>query len=86
MAEPGHDHHRPVEHAQAKDGALDPVCGMTVDPATAKHRAEHGGGRRYAGRIARGTVRVGDEVIAQVQSIAPDATWEASFWIKPTGF
>ncbi|HMS61817.1 MAG TPA: GTP-binding protein [Solirubrobacteraceae bacterium] len=25
---------------------------------------EHGGGRRYAGRIARGTVAVGDEVIA----------------------
>ncbi len=25
---------------------------------------EHGGGRRYAGRIARGTVRVGDEVVA----------------------
>src|SRR5262245_56280123 len=23
--------------------ALDPVCGMKVDPATAKHRAEHGG-------------------------------------------
>ena len=25
---------------------------------------EHGGGRRYAGRIARGTVRVGDELVA----------------------
>ena len=25
---------------------------------------EHGGGRRYAGRIARGTVTVGDEVVA----------------------
>ena len=23
--------------------ASDPVCGMTVDPATAKHKAEHGG-------------------------------------------
>ena len=25
------------------DGVLDVVCGMTVDPATAKHRAEHAG-------------------------------------------
>jgi len=26
---------------------LDPVCGMTVDPATAKHRSEHGGKTYY---------------------------------------
>src|SRR5689334_17857507 len=25
----------------------DPVCGMTVDPRTAKHRAEHGGKTYY---------------------------------------
>jgi len=25
------------------DSATDPVCGMTVDPATSKHRSEHGG-------------------------------------------
>jgi Cu+-exporting ATPase len=25
---------------------IDPVCGMTVDPATARHRAEHAG-REY---------------------------------------
>ncbi len=31
-----HHHH---DHTPAKDGVLDPVCGMTVDPATAKHRA-----------------------------------------------
>jgi Cu+-exporting ATPase len=39
-----HDHH---EHHQAaaKDGAnvLDPVCGMTVDPATSRHRFAHQG-------------------------------------------
>ncbi|MDY7092803.1 MAG: heavy metal translocating P-type ATPase [Acidobacteriota bacterium] len=28
-------------------GVLDPVCGMTVDPATAEHRAEHGGETYY---------------------------------------
>ncbi|HXZ17059.1 MAG TPA: heavy metal translocating P-type ATPase, partial [Roseiarcus sp.] len=27
--------------------ATDPVCGMTVDPATAKHRADHGGETVY---------------------------------------
>jgi P-type Cu+ transporter len=40
----GHGHH---EHRQppAADGAkvLDPVCGMTVDPATSKHRFEYQG-------------------------------------------
>ena len=34
-----HAHH----HAPAEGGTLDPVCGMTVDPHTAKHRAEHQG-------------------------------------------
>ena len=28
-------------------GALDPVCGMTVDPATAKFSTEHEGTRYY---------------------------------------
>jgi Cu+-exporting ATPase len=35
MSETGHHH----DHA----ATTDPVCGMTVDPATAKHRAEHHG-------------------------------------------
>ena len=30
-------------HAPAPATTTDPVCGMTVDPATSKHRAEHGG-------------------------------------------
>src|ERR1700722_16292964 len=35
-----HKHHL----AEAERGlAKDPVCGMSVDPATAKHGAEHGG-------------------------------------------
>lgn len=37
----------PARHAEAADAAsskaTDPVCGMTVDPATAKHRIEHDG-------------------------------------------
>src|SRR5262245_14895900 len=51
-----HTHHR-AEHAHhaescghgggAAPAAKDPVCGMTVDPATAKHRAEHAGRTYY---------------------------------------
>ena len=36
----GHGHHH---HGPAKQGVLDPVCGMTVDPATSKHRFDHDG-------------------------------------------
>lgn len=39
MSDSAAHHHDHDHHAPAKDGALDPVCGMTVDPATAKHRA-----------------------------------------------
>jgi len=42
-----HDHHGHGGHdhgSTADDGrVLDPVCGMRVDPATSKHRAEHAG-------------------------------------------
>src|SRR5262249_22278630 len=36
----GHGHHH---HAAPKAGVRDPVCGMTVDPATSKNRFEHRG-------------------------------------------
>jgi Cu+-exporting ATPase len=39
-----HSHHRP---APAEGGALDPVCGMSVDPHTAKHQAAHHGHPYY---------------------------------------
>ncbi len=39
----GHHHH----HDKAPEGVTDPVCGMTVDPHTAKHRAEHRGHTYY---------------------------------------
>ena len=38
------DHRHPVA---ATDDARDPVCGMTVDPTTAKHRHEHEGRSYY---------------------------------------
>ena len=39
------DHHH--HHAAAAGGVLDPVCGMTVDPHTAKHRADYRGRTYY---------------------------------------
>ena len=40
-----HNHHH--HDAPAKGGVIDPVCGMTVDPQTAKHRADYGGQTYY---------------------------------------
>jgi Cu+-exporting ATPase len=37
----------PVEQGEATRSVKDPVCGMTVDPHTAKHRREHGGRTYY---------------------------------------
>ncbi|MBR1198938.1 heavy metal translocating P-type ATPase [Bradyrhizobium sp. AUGA SZCCT0240] len=44
----GHDHHAHTDHGHhshqdhhAVAKVLDPVCGMTVDPATSKHRFDH---------------------------------------------
>jgi Cu+-exporting ATPase len=39
-----HSHHA---HGPAEGGVIDPVCGMTVDPHTAKHRHSHKGHPYY---------------------------------------
>ena len=40
--------HRPCPPSCPSRGrVLDPVCGMTVDPKTAKHKAEHNGQSYY---------------------------------------
>jgi Cu+-exporting ATPase len=39
----GHAHHHGHDHGAAATKVLDPVCGMSVDPATSKHRFEHHG-------------------------------------------
>ena len=38
-----HVHTGHSDHADAKAGVRDPVCGMTVDPATSKHRFDYSG-------------------------------------------
>lgn len=46
MTEPAHTHSGCCSHASKPDDggkALDPVCGMTVDPQTTPHHAEHDG-------------------------------------------
>ncbi|MDO8400547.1 MAG: heavy metal translocating P-type ATPase [Bradyrhizobium sp.] len=42
----GHDHAH-QDHAHGSATVRDPVCGMTVDPATAKHRFDHEGKTHY---------------------------------------
>ena len=43
-----HKHHLPTGQANALSVlAKDPVCGMSVDPATARHKAEHGAATYY---------------------------------------
>ena len=39
----GHAHHHTHDHGDTLTKVKDPVCGMTVDPATSKHRFEHHG-------------------------------------------
>ena len=41
-----HDHMQHTDHA-APGLAVDPVCGMSVDPHAAKHKADHGGRPYY---------------------------------------
>jgi len=41
-----HRHHAPAD-AASPGMAQDPVCGMSVDPHTTPHRAEHGGRTFY---------------------------------------
>ncbi len=41
------DHHHHHYGAPAAGGVIDPVCGMAVDPATAKHRADYRGQTYY---------------------------------------
>jgi len=43
----GHDEHHHALGAPTEGGVIDPVCGMTVDPHTAKHRADHKGHPYY---------------------------------------
>ncbi|MFY9294840.1 MAG: heavy metal translocating P-type ATPase [Methylorubrum rhodinum] len=47
QAQHGHSHHHHGPATDAANAVKDPVCGMTVDPHTAKHRAAHNGHPYY---------------------------------------
>jgi P-type Cu+ transporter len=64
-----HGHHQPQVHAAVPAGTVeDPVCGMSVDPHTAKHTASHAG-RPYAFCSARCRERF---VADPARYLAPD--------------
>src|ERR1700694_3493619 len=42
-ADSGHSHDHHHHHAASGAGVVDPVCGMTVDPATSRHRFDYRG-------------------------------------------
>ena len=67
-----HEHHH---HAPAEGSAIDPVCGMTVDPHTAKHRADYRGHPYYfcsAGCKAKFTTDP-QKYLSKVKEAAPVA-------------
>ena len=78
-----HDH----EHEAAAPGAaIDPVCGMSVDPATARHRAEHAGttyffcGARCRERFTAEPARyIGESRPAPAEAAAP----QGALWTCP---
>jgi YHS domain-containing protein len=74
-------HHAPVPPAEVRD----PVCGMPVDPAKAKHRAEHAG-HSYVFCSARCREKFTAEparyVVTSPQGRAPAADGEA-LWTCP---
>jgi Cu+-exporting ATPase len=43
----GHSHHNAASPGDKATGVKDPVCGMTVDPSTAKHQHTHAGQTYY---------------------------------------
>src|SRR3546814_19178390 len=57
------------DHQGAEKGSgstTDPVCGMTVDPATTPHIATHGGVHNYFCRAGRSAERrVGNECVSK---------------------
>ncbi|HXC27473.1 MAG TPA: heavy metal translocating P-type ATPase [Stellaceae bacterium] len=77
------EHHGPHQPDDAAGGEKDPVCGMSVDPATARHRAAHHG-RTYFFCGARCKERfVGEPAkFLAPRPIAPEVTG-AGQWTCP---
>src|SRR5882724_10002300 len=81
-----HGHAAPAAAAHSDAGRVkDPVCGMTVDPATAKHRAEHEGRPYYfccAGCNAKFTAKPAGYLAPQ-PAPAPEKLAEGTVYTCP---
>src|SRR4051812_28136567 len=86
MTDTAHAHHQHHSHEPAAAGLeTDPVCGMSVDPASAPHRAAHAGrtyffcGTRCRERFVAEPERfVGDEPM-----LPPTAAPQGALWTCP---
>ena len=71
----GHDH---TGHSTgAGNDAIDPVCGMTVDKSTAKHRTEHDGKPYFfcgAGCATKFTANPAKYLAPRVAEVVPEGT------------
>ncbi|CAN7508384.1 heavy metal translocating P-type ATPase [Devosia sp. LjRoot3] len=91
----GHDHHHPHARETAQHNAdnpsptsttavKDPVCGMTVDPATAKHKATYHGATYYFCSDGCRSKFMGDPVKYVVTDATPKAEAPAgAIWTCP---
>jgi Cu+-exporting ATPase len=68
-----HDHHH--HHDAAESGIVDPVCGMTVDPRTSKHRSDYRGNTYHFCSIG---CRTKFEATPQRYLEKPEATQQAA--------
>ena len=80
--EPASHSHADHRHALPKRGAAtDPVCGMRVDPATARHRTEHAGqayvfcGARCRDRFTNDPGRYLNPAAAEAEPAPAGASW-----------
>ena len=73
----------------ALDAAHDPVCGMSVDPATARHRAGHAGDSYFfcsaecRERFVADPARYLSEAAAKHEHTAPRAQVDQTLWTCP---
>ena len=85
MTDIAHARHQHHGHEPAPAGLeTDPVCGMSVDPASARHRADHAG-RTYffCGARCRERFVAEPERFAGDRPAAPPAAAEGALWTCP---
>jgi Cu+-exporting ATPase len=82
----GHHGHEKDPHHHASRTETDPVCGMTVDPATAKHKTTHGGRSIYfcsAKCVAKFTASPETYLGATAPTPSTDEVAPGTKWVCP---